>query len=550
MLRVLSRPLFLSILSGVLLALSWYESVPSVTVFFGFVPLFYVVNQLISGQRAFWRVMFYSFIAFFTWNLGSTWWICQATAAGGVAAFVITALLMTLVMAGYYFIRKHAGASVGMFGFVALWISYEYFFHNSEIAWPWLTLGNGIGNHVWLIQWYEYTGVLCGSLWILSVNFFISGLFISWQQKIYGRILWYVVDLLILLVLPVAISLYRYSHYQEEGTPANIAVIQPNIDPYNEKFNGLSNKQQVSIMLDLAQHAVDSTTDYVVCPESAIDDRIWIHNLPKNPSITRIRTFVQQHPRVKWITGVISMREFAPGDSVPPTARKFRGRKGGYYNAYNSAIQVDTTDSLPLYHKSKLVVGVEMMPYPQYVKFLEKFSIDLGGFVGSFGTQPDRGVFPSSDGRFGIGPIICYESVFGEYVSDYVKNGANLLFVITNDGWWGNTPGYMQHLTYSRIRAIEMRRSIARSANTGISALINQRGDVVYSLGWWERGAVSGTVCASNKLTYYARKGDYIGSIAVAFMLVIFGVACYNWLVPGKHRRIRLEYLRKRILRG
>ena len=165
------------------------------------------------------------------------------------------------------------------------------------------------------------------------------------------------------------------------------------------------------------------------------------------------------------------------------------------------------------------------MPYPQYMRFLEEYSVDLGGITGSLGFQPNRGVFKSSNGEYGVGPIICYESVFGEYVSDYVKNGANLLFVITNDGWWGDTPGYVQHLTFSRIRAIEMRRSIARSANTGISAIINQRGDIVESLGWWKRGTISGTINANNKLTYYAKNGDYIGRLSAFMALLAFAVA-------------------------
>lgn len=525
MLKFFSRPIFLGVLSGLLLALSWYEALPSLTVFFGFVPFFIALDKLFENNSGFWKVMLVSYVTFFTWSALSVWWIYKATIFGAVAAFLITAFMMTLVMAGYYFIRKHAGRTIGMFGFVTLWIVYEQFFHNSEIAWPWLTLGNGIGNHAWLIQWYEFTGVLGGSLWILAINFFVLGFFTSWREKNYGRIYWYSVDLAVLILVPSIISVVIFFKYDEKPNPVNVVVVQPNIDPYNEKFNGLTNQQQFDIMLNLAKQNVDSTTDYVVCPESSIDDRLWHHKLSSNSTVLQIKRFVSSYPNVKWITGMLSIKLFFPTDTIPPTARKHPGRDHYFINTYNTATQIDTSEFIPLYHKSKLVVGVEMMPYPKYMKYLEKFSIDLGGFVGSFGTQPNRGVFRSSDSRFGVGPIICYESVFGEYVADYVKNGANLLFVITNDGWWGDTPGYVQHLTFSRIRAIEMRRSIARSANTGISAIINQRGDVVESLGWWKRGVISGTINANNKITYYAKNGDYIGRLSAFLALLTFAVA-------------------------
>lgn len=530
MVRFYNRPFVLSILSGLFLALPWYESLPSFTVFFGFVPLFIGIDKLFESRHAFWRMVLYSYLAFFTWSLLATWWIYNATFIGAALAVIITALLMTIVMAGYYFIRKFAGKTVGTFGFVALWISYEQFFHNSEITWPWLTLGNSLGNHIWIIQWYEFTGTLGGSLWILMINFTMLAIVRAIPQKNRTALSRLSIFISGLILIPVIISVAIFRDYHEVENPVNVVVVQPNIDPYNEKFNGLTNDQQQDIILNLAQQAVDSTTDYVVCPETAIDDRIWEHELSANHSIRRIKDFVDKFPRAKWVTGVVSMKLFGKGDTIPYTARKYPHNVDYYYDRYNSAVQVDTSLSLPVYHKSKLVVGVEMMPYPQYMKFIEKYAIDLGGITGSLGTQPDRGVFKSPDGKFNVGPIICYESVFGEFVSGYIRNGANLLFVITNDGWWGNTPGYRQHLTYSRIRAIEMRRSIARSANTGVSALINQRGEVVNFLGWWKRGTITGTINASSRTTYYASNGDYIGRLSSFLALLTFAVALSKYL--------------------
>jgi apolipoprotein N-acyltransferase len=145
----------------------------------------------------------------------------------------------------------------------------------------------------------------------------------------------------------------------------------------------------------------------------------------------------------------------------------------------------------------------------------------LGGTFRGWGTQDYRSVFFSAKDSTGVSPIICYESVFGEFVTGYVKNGANLLFVVTNDGWWGDTPGYHQHNAFSSLRAVETRRSIARSANTGISCLINQRGEVLEKLDWWKRGIIKGTINANDTFTFYVLHGDYIGRAACFFSLLM-----------------------------
>jgi apolipoprotein N-acyltransferase len=120
-----------------------------------------------------------------------------------------------------------------------------------------------------------------------------------------------------------------------------------------------------------------------------------------------------------------------------------------------------------------------------------------------------------------VATVICYESVYGEFVTGYVKKGANLIFVLTNDGWWGDTPGYHQHNAFSSIRAIETRRSVARSANTGISSFINQRGEVLQKLSWWQRGAIKDTINANDSITFYVKYGDYIGRVARFFSLLV-----------------------------
>ena len=111
-------------------------------------------------------------------------------------------------------------------------------------------------------------------------------------------------------------------------------------------------------------------------------------------------------------------------------------------------------------------------------------------------------------------------------MAEFVRNGAQLLFIITNDGWWGNTQGHQQHLAYAQLRAIECRRSIARSANTGISGFINQRGDLVKMSKYWTQDALKLQIKANKELTFFAHYGDYPGRVSafLAALLLLISI--------------------------
>ena len=123
--------------------------------------------------------------------------------------------------------------------------------------------------------------------------------------------------------------------------------------------------------------------------------------------------------------------------------------------------------------------------------------------------------------RVPLGCAVCYESVYGEYCTEYVRAGAQALTIITNDAWWGNTPGYRQHLSFASLRAIELRRDIARCGNTGISAFINQRGEILSSSAWWTRQTLSGQVNLSTEQTAFVRHGDIIGRVCTLVFLLL-----------------------------
>jgi apolipoprotein N-acyltransferase len=520
MLKTRAGLFLVSFLSGLLLSFAW----PSA----GFAPLLFValVPLLISEEgiremnlkHPLREVFLHAYIAFFTFNLLTTWWVKYASFFGAVAAIVCNALFMALVFTLFSHTRKKLGNTSGYVALVAYWITFEYVHMNWDLSWPWLTLGNGFAGWVKWIQWYEFTGVLGGTLWIWAINILIF----TTGRKLWtwplSREVWILSSL---LILPAFWSVYRYYNVTDKGDAVNVSVIQPNIDPYNEKFTGMSSSAQLDRILDLAYTVTDSTTHYVVAPETALPDGMWEHDIASHPNIRRLSSFLSEFPRSTWVIGATTYGHYPDSNQRSATARKFTESEG-YYDAFNTALQVRLTDTISIHHKSKLVPGVEKMPYPALFGFLDRFAIDLGGITGSLGVQDTPSVF---GGVANVAPVICYESVYGDYIGKYIRRDANLIFIVTNDGWWSDTPGYRQHLKYATLRAIEVRRSIARSANTGISCFINQRGDISQATGWWVPAAIKQTIYANDELTIYARLGDYIGKLAFWTACAFFGLS-------------------------
>nr|MDA3779509.1 apolipoprotein N-acyltransferase [Bacteroidales bacterium] len=423
-------------------------------------------------------------------------------------------LLMSSTFWLFHISKRNFGKSFGNYSFIIFWLAFEYMYLNAEISWPWLTLGNGFAKDISLIQWYEYTGALGGSFWVLLVNILLLNLFykISHNRNV-KYIIFKTIPILLIILMPIITSIYIFNNYTEKNAPYSIGIIQPNIDPYNEKFGGLSSFQQLDIITDLSYKIANENIDYIIGPETALNTDIWENHLAENYSIKTIGRLINKFPNINFVIGMDSYKRYFSKEEYTKTVRKVP-KQNIYYDSFNAAVQIDSSMTLPVYYKSKLVVGVEKMPYPKLFKRIEKAILDLGGTTGSRGTQKNRETFKNAHDSVRIAPIICYESIYGEYVTDYIKNGANLIFVITNDGWWKASPGYKQHLSYSQLRAIETRRSIARSANTGISCFINQKGEISKRTDWWVADAITGTINANNKITFYTRYGDYFGRIA------------------------------------
>jgi apolipoprotein N-acyltransferase len=386
-------------------------------------------------------------------------------------------------------------------------------------------LGNVFANHPNYVQWYEYTGVGGGSLLVLYFNL-VSYSFSHDLNK--RRTLRKELFNIFILLLPIIVTaIFNFNalvNREKSTTNQNIIVVQPNIDPY-QKFELRNANQQINLLLSLSKSGLDSNTQLIIWPETAMSVAEWQENITSNLYYQPIFEFAKQHPTITILSGIETFKNYG---TVKETPSAHLSSSGLYYDAFNAAIAIKAGEPIQLYNKSKLVPGVESLP--SFLRFMSPVFEQFGGSTGGYGKSVTSTVFKSAGTAIVSAPIICYESIYGEYVNSYVQKGANLLTIITNDGWWGNTPGHLQHLSYARLRAIETRRWVARSANTGISAIINDIGEIVEQQPWNKSAIIKYNIPLNNQITFYVRYGDFIFLTGLLGTLLLILFFVYNYI--------------------
>lgn len=534
-------PLFyLTTLSAFLVAMAWpFIGGISYFMFFALVPLLLVEDHIFRKGYRPRKVFFHAYWFFFLFNALTTWWIYFASFGGLILALVFNSLLMAIPFWFYHVTKRRTDGRIALAAYFLYWLAFEYAHYYWELSWPWLSFGNVFANDVWMIQWYEITGVAGGTFWILLVNLIIFYIIRDsfWLQKkrlAEQKLRWVILS--ISLLLPMLLSLNMYVSYQEKSDPVDVVVVQPNIDPYRDKFGGMSLDEQLEKFTNLAKPVMDEKVDYLLGPETQISFSVMENRIDSNFAVKQLRKFVSSYPKLRLITGMSSHRFIAEEENTSPTAKP-TDEPGILYDHYNASLQISNNEPIQVYHKMKLVLGVERVPFAGIFPYLEKLALDMGGSSGSMGVESAPKLFHSiHEPRHQVVPAICYESIYGEHIAEFVNKGADLIFIITNDGWWRDTPGYRQHMAYARLRAIENRRSIARCANTGISCFINQRGDIIARTAWWEPAVLRQTINANAGLTWFSRHGDYIGRSA-AFAAIMLALYALMRMVQGKTNR-------------
>ncbi|MBQ3251495.1 MAG: apolipoprotein N-acyltransferase [Bacteroidales bacterium] len=516
------------VLWGLVMLFAVMMSVPFLVPHTGFLALFGIVPLLCMDRIATLtekkRVWIYHYSAFVLWNAITTFWVCNATVGGGIFAVLANSLQMSTIFGLFRLSKKKFTGTLPYIFLMVTWIAWERFYFDAEISWPWLVLGNSFARTTWAIQWYEFTGSLGGSLWIWLSNLGIFGLLVSlsdgswstWNIKAKSAA---VIGMAALLIAPPVISgvigkEYKDSMHAEEML--DVLIVQPNIDPYN-KFQALTQDQQNAILegmitKELEYRKNDSTAAplLVLTPETFTSD-IIVGQYERSRTWRRFTALLENYPNVNMLFGA-SAYDYINSQEAPSYTARDLGH-GLWVESHNSALMIDGSRRTEIFHKSKLVVAVEHTPYPRFFCPIDNM---LGGVMGRCVGQDEITLLNVEDiegHKTPIGCAVCYESVYGEYYTDYIRKGARAMTIITNDAWWGDTPGYRQHLSYASLRAIETRRAIARCANTGISAIISPAGEIMQPTPWWEQAVIKGQIPLRDDITFFVSHGDITGRV-------------------------------------
>ena len=519
------KNILLALTSGLLLGLPW--SVPALffVVFLAWLPLL-LLEEKVRFQKNSYAIFNYAFVSFLLWNILATWWIAKVQFVGAILIILANSLLQALIFWLASRIRTILGIPL-LFPFLLIWMGYEHFHLAWDLAWPWLNLGNALATSPQLIQWYEYTGVRGGTLWIILTNFALLRVYCIYREIDPGSIVPISAITLILFMVPISGSYFIFQNFEEKGETVNIALIQPNLDPYTEKFNPQNHARHVAEFFKTAEAVIDDETQYLFGPETLIVEQIDERDPSASIYYRNLLEFRKKYPTLNILLGVHSFQKLGNQD-IPPGSR-FNREQNFYYEPFNTALFLPrgAASAPQFYHKTKLVPLFERMPFVQYLGFLGKYSLELGGYTGTYSLRQESTTFELPDASITILPIVCFESIFGPYCSRNLPKERGFICMITNDGWWKNSPGYRHHFNFSPVRAIENRRDFVRVANTGISALISAQGMVMARTPWWEKATLKGKIYLRGGQTFFARHGDYIGRISLlsgAFLVLYAGI--------------------------
>ncbi|NBC67214.1 MAG: apolipoprotein N-acyltransferase, partial [Bacteroidetes bacterium] len=475
------------------------------------IPAFLCLFRIASISETKREVILYAYPSFVLWNLFTTYWLMMATIAGGIAAILANAALMLIpLLLIRRFQQSRLNPILSSFIAAATWVGYEFLHHNWDLSWPWLTLGNAWSNLIGVIQYISYTGVLGISFWVV----FTSALFYAYIKSNNRKLLITSVSVLLLFPLLSMLSLLTMEYADEEKI--EVTIVQPNSDSYRRYGGEASLDALLNKLLRLSNEARTEETDVIIWPENAVDAFLPLSDNHYN---------VMQDSVQSWQTNLIAgtglIETYSESDHKPEVVREFRN--GEKYSIYNAALFIQPDQPIEIYLKGRLVPIVERFPFVNFFQRIDVLDwVDWGNLV-NFGKGLEPTLFSVNENP--TPALICYDSVFPGWVNQFAKEGAGFITIITNDGWWGDSAGHVQHFAYARLRAIEQRMWIARSANNGISGIISPDGKVQLQTEYWTEDAFTFTIYNSDHHTFYNKFGDWLGYFSlISFVLGLIGV--------------------------
>jgi apolipoprotein N-acyltransferase len=475
-----------------------------------------------------------SWISLSAFNEGADWFI----AIGGFFTIIIHPFLFyvipSLVLFFFYnTLRKYSYHSLFIFIFPFIWVGFEYLQTLGQINFPWLFLAYTQTYNLEKIQFIDVTGMFGITFWICVIGCLLYKFFfyISIYKNNFKKLIPFTAIILLLYVLPDCFT-FLFIHQLRQNpqeSQLQVSIIQPNVNPW-KKWGSKINEITDDYASQIKEAALQQPKpDLIILPETAFPYYLRYDYYDAHYKVIQN---VVDSINIPVLTGTPDLFVYPDPAIAPPDARTLNS-KGEKYDVFNSAVLIEPgkhKDSLMVHNKSKLVIASERMPYQEKLTFLQdmiKWSVGLSSFqMGQDTTLFDLNIQDTILSRdhheYKFNVAICYESVYPEFIADYVRKGSEFIVIITNDGWWGKLFGVYQHNQYAVFRAIENRRWIARCANTGISCFITPNGKILDATEVNAKTIISRNIEMNVGETIYTQYGDILGRVSMYLIVILF----------------------------
>jgi len=485
--RALYSPLAL-IISGFLTGLAQQPLELGWLAWFSLLPLLFVFHRI----ETFKHFLITGFIWGCAYFLTVIFWLASnlgTTFTFGVISLILAVLFCSLNIVLLCFLTKlvkdkYENSWFWLFPFI--WTSVEYV-RNLDIlsGGPWTSLANTQLDFLTLAQNAEITGVYGITFWVVCINVLIFNYLIRPFPEHYTAGI-------IVFIFPWITGLWLTPDYTdniEDDSKLSVSIVQPNIHQKQKWKPGLASKH-LQILIDESRPAIEDSIELIIWPETSTSAYLLQGN-----------DFF-----LKWIQSELSRSNLIAGITFYSD--------DGERKYYNSAAHIEKDTVNSVYHKLRLVPVGEYIPFSNYFPSLS--NIDLG--QGNFSSGTEYVIMEVNGVKCAV--MICFESTMPYLSREFVNRGAELLIFLVNDGWYENPPQPQQHAKQVVYRAIENRRPVLRGTNTGISLIVDERGNISHKIPLNERGAVQSVIKPVNYSTFYTRHGDIFAQLNVLISII------------------------------
>ncbi|MCX6149141.1 MAG: apolipoprotein N-acyltransferase [Ignavibacteriales bacterium] len=538
--KVRSKHRWLGVLSGVLLGLA-FPPIPipaTLLIFIGLIPYFFVIDKkekLIDLNR-------FTYLTAFIFNLVTVYWVGGWGAEtdpflmiAGVLLLFINPAFFLIPSTLFYFAKQIFNRKTAFYLFPFFWVTYEYFYMITDASFPWLTLANGLPYFLTFIQIADIIGALGISLLVVYINLFLflaikefnsrKGNSASPDSKI--SFTFNLISALLLFIIPLIYGIMKETNYRLSDKKIKVGLIQPNLNPW-DKWKGGGIWNLANIYFDLSNQAMNNKAEVIFWPETAFP--VYLLDGSHQNIVDSIYNFVNRH-KVTLITGMPDFRIYWDKKSAPPDA-KHNKLNDYYYTTYNGILSFSpVTAKIEHYGKMKLVPFSERVPFVDALPFLGdliKWEVGLSGWnkgrdtiLFKVLTQNNKLEKPDT---VKINSLVCYESIYPTFVAQFVQKGAQLISVVTNDSWFGNSSGPYQHKEIAVLRAIENRRTVVRAANGGISTIIDPLGRTLIETKMYTKTFITGYAPLETKITFFTKNPFIVPVVSSMISLFVVGM--------------------------